>query len=467
MAHGNVLTRYIYKHSPWMLQNLLASFYSYLESSHKYGKSYNQYFEYLNKTQLLNLSQLKILQVEKLKRIIEYAAANVPYYTEMFKKLNVNPNDISSVADLGILPILSKDEVRMNFKKLISKEYMKKEYLIGYTSGTTGKPLKLAFSKESYQKEQAYIWFHRSWGGANYKEKTATFAGHMVIDIKKDKPPFWVENRHENQIIFSSYHMNLENLKFYVEKLIRFKPELIWGYPSSIYLLASFVEQNYITDINPKAIFTSSETLLDFQREKIEKAFKSKVFDYYGNSEMTAKILECEEGGLHIQHDYSIVEFLDYNDFPVKNGQEGRMICTGFMNFAMPLIRYDTGDLAIPTNRACSCGRQSQLVDKIVGRIEDFIITPQGRLIGRLGGLIFREIKNVQEAQILQEDKNTLIVKIVRLSGYTNKDSKQIISTIQMRVGPDMNIKLEFVDHIPRLANGKFKFVLSKIPSHI
>jgi len=296
----------------------------------------------------------------------------------------------------------------------------------------------------------------------HYRDKTATFAGHMVTDVGRKKPPFWIHNFYENQILFSSYHLNKENLKYYVEKLLKFKPKLIWGYPSSIYLIASFLENENVTEIRPHAIFTSSETLLDFQRERIETAFNTKVYNYYANSEIVANILECEKGMLHISHEHGLIEFLDKNNKPVEYGQEGRMVCTGFTNYAMPLIRYDTGDVAIPIKKKCKCGRKGPLVEKIIGRNEDYITTPDGRFIGRLDH-IFKNTKNVEEAQIIQENRNLIILKIVKKPEFTNKDKKEIVSSVQERIGKNMNIEFEFVDHIPRLSNGKFKFVISKL----
>jgi len=462
--HGNNFIKFIYRNSPWFLKTVLASYYGFSKSFQKYGKHYNEYYNYLTRSQWFTTDQLIEMQVKELKRIITYAGQNVPYYIDVFDKLKLSPDDINSIEDLRKLPILTKEEVRANCERLKSKCYKKKDSVISHTSGSTGKALELTLSKESYKKEQALIWFHRSLGGIKYKDKTATFAGHMVIDVCCKRPPFWVNNLYENQIIFSSYHLTEDNLKYYVEKLIRFQPKLIWGYPSSIYLIAAFLEKENITELQPKAIFLSSETLLDYQREKIEKAFNTKVFILYGNGEMVARIIECEKGGLHILHEYGIIEFLDKNDEPVDYGQIGRMICTGFINYAMPLIRYDIGDVAIPLNKTCECGRKHLLVEGMIGRLDDYVVTPEGRLLGCLGGTIFEDVKAVQEAQIIQKDRNTIILKIVKRLEYSEKDTQKLVSLVQNSVGNGMKIGFEFTDNIPRLPNGKFKFVISKVP---
>lgn len=463
MAHGNAVTRFMYKHNPRFLKTLMANCYGISDSFKKYGKYYHAYYDFLKRSQWFSSDELEQYQLSELKKMITHAVQNVSYYSDLFKKLSLSPDDINSIEDLKKLPVLTKEDLRFNFKRLKSTKHASRDIFLGHTSGSTGKALNLFISKKAYQREQACIWLHRSWGGLKYRDKTATFAGHLVVDVNHKKPPFWIDHFFENQVIFSSYHMNRENLKYYAEKLVQFQPKLVWGYPSSIYVMASYLNENSITEVRPEAVYTSSETLFDYQRKAMEEAFQAKIFDYYANSEMASKILECEKGGLHIQHQWGIVEFLDNHDEPVKIGQEGRMICTGFVNDAMPLIRYDIGDIAVPTSRMCTCGRQSTLVDRVLGRFDDFIVTSDGRKVGVLAH-VFYETPKVREVQIIQETKNTLILKVVRRSGYSDKDTKNIASLMRNRVGNNMKIKFEFIEHIPRLPNGKFKFVISKVP---
>lgn len=460
--HGNNLTRMIYKHSPWFVQTLMASYYGFLKSFKKYGKHYREYYNRLNRSQWFSSDELADLQIKELKRVISHAVNTVPFYAELFKKLNLSADDIQCTEDLRKLPVLTKEDVRRNYARLRSNVYRSTDMLTSSTSGSTGKSLELAISKECYQKQHALIWLHRSWAGVKYGDKTATCSGHRLLNMDRTRPPFWVNNLYEKQILFSSYHLSPDSLKYYVKKLMKFQPKLIWGYPSSLHLIASFIVKENMTEIRPKAIFTSSETLFDHQRETIEKAFNAKVYNYYSNGENVANIVECEKGGLHIQQEYSIIEFLDHKDDPVEYGQEGRMICTGLTNDAMPLIRYDIGDVAIPIDGECSCGRKSPLVAKIIGRADDLVVTPEGRLLVRIGGL--HKIKTIKEAQIIQEDMNTLLLKIVRSPEYSDKDTLKIISMIQDRIGPEMKIEYEFVNHIPRGPSGKFKYMVSKVP---
>jgi len=462
MAYGSGLHKIIYDLSPYWAKCQITSRYARRTSLLKYGRFFDKYSKELRESQWYSTGKLLELQFEKLQQFIKHAYRNVTFYRELFKKARFDPNkDLTSYEDIGKIPILDKETVRKNSDKLCSLPYSKRGTVTLHTSGTTGKSLTIYVSNECYQREYAFNWLHRSWGGIKRGDRVATLAGHPVVPINKMTPPFWVRNDYENQLLFSSYHMIKGNLKYYVEELERFQPKLIHGYPSSIYLLASFVEDNDTSSIRPRCIITASETLLGYQKSVIEKAFDCKVLVWYGNAEMVGNITECEYGRLHIKHEHSYIEFLDNNDNPVDFGEEGRTVCTGFGNYAMPLIRYDVGDVAIPINESCPCGRGGMLVEKVVGRVADYIITRDGRYIGS-PSQIFEEAPGVYEAQIIQEELGKITLNIVPRSTYTKRDEKKILRNARNRLGNQTEIRISFSKKIPRLVNGKFPFIISR-----
>jgi len=235
-----------------------------------------------------------------------------------------------------------------------------------HTSGTTGKALHLWISKECWEREYAFRQLHRSWGGIDIGDRIATIAGHPVVPMDRTSPPFWRENWAENQLIFSSQHITPENLKYYAEKLNQFQPELLHGYPSSLYLIALYLNSEGIYTIKPKVVFTHSESLLYYQRELLENVFSCKVYNWYGNTEMVANIVECEAGNLHVKLEHSIIEIIRSDGQPARPGEIGELICTGFGNYATPLIRYRVGDTVIPSDSVCPCGRSGPLIEKII-----------------------------------------------------------------------------------------------------
>lgn len=457
----NRLEELIYNISPIFVQNIIMSVYGCYWARLKYSRNFDHFLKWLEKTEHLGRKELLELQTMELKRIINYSYYNVPYYRRIFRKHDLKPDDIKTIEDLKKIPILTKENVRYNFKFLTSQKYRRWQYSIKHTSGTTGTALNVLWSNEATMKEYAFVERIRRRAGVDSKEPHATFAGRIIVPIRQTKPPFWRYNLAEKQYYFSMYHLIKENLKYYTKKLRQIHPSYIEGYPSLIYVVAEYLLK-YEDSIPIKAVFTSSETLLSYQRERIEKAFQCKVFDRYGTTELAASIGECEEGGYHIDAEYGIIEFLKDGE-EVSEGEVGEMVCTSFINDAFPLIRYKIGDLARPVKDTCTCGRLLPLVKEIIGRIDDILITKRGAYLGRLDH-IFKETLNVKESQIVQESVDKIIVKVVPREEFSEKDIGKLIEEFQKRLGNDMEIEIKIVDKIPREKSGKFKAVISKVP---
>ncbi|TRZ51239.1 MAG: phenylacetate--CoA ligase family protein [Dehalococcoidia bacterium] len=459
----NNLQEWVYSRSPTTVQNLIVSVYGYNWANKKYSKPFKKMLNSLEKTERLSKEDLIRLQTKELRRLVKYAYNNVPYYHKVFKTHNVIPDDIKAIDDIKRIPILTKEEVRFNSKELISTEYHRWQYDVHHTSGTTGTALDVVWGHDATMKEYAFVErMKRRAGEVNSRELHVTFGGRTIVPMKQRGASFWRFNRAENQYLFSMHHLNKENLDYYIEKIRELHPSYIEGYPSLIFVVAEYMLEHEIESIPVKAVFTSSETLLDYQREKIEKAFQCKVFDRYGVTEIAASIGECELGSYHVDAEHDIIEFLKDGE-DVSENEVGEMVCTNFINYAFPLIRYKIGDLAKPIGDSCPCGRGLPLVKEVIGRIEDILITRKGAYLGRLDH-IFKEMRNIKESQIIQESIDNVTVKVVPRLGYSEKDSKRLLEEFNKRLGGDMNVEIQFVDEIPREKNGKFKAVISKVP---
>ena len=194
-----------------------------------------------------------------------------------------------------------------------------------------------------------------------------------------------------------------------------------------------------------------------------KESFNCKDFDWYGSAERCGNIVECEKGNYHLKMEHSYVEFLNENNQPVSSGNEGRMVCTAFGNYAMLLIRYEIGDVAIYSKvEACDCGRGGKIVEKIIGRTADYIQTPDGRFIGVLDHL-FDDTMNVKLAQIVQNEIDEIIIRIVKGMNYTKKDEDSILNEARSRLGPKIKIKFEYVREIPRTKGEKHRFIVQNI----
>jgi phenylacetate-CoA ligase len=403
----------------------------------KYGGVFRPSLVRLARNEQQSLDQLVAEQRAALHALLRHAVAHVPFY----RRLNC------PVDDLSAWPILEKATVVAELERFISEIHDRRRLLAAYTSGTTGTPLTLRMSEASYQAEMAFRWRHKAWGGTPFLCRGAYVSGHPVVPANQARPPFWRVDGVEKRLLCSSLHLSPQNLGAYLDALAAYGPEFIHGYPSSLYLLAQQPGA-----CRPKAIFTGSETLLDFQRRAIEEAFDAPVFNWYGNTEMSANIIQCAAGNLHERLDYGFLELLD----------DGSMVATGFNNPAMPLIRYRVGDRATRKAGACPCGCAFPLIERIEGRNEDYIRTPDGRCIGRMDHL-FKNAHHVREAQIVQRQRDTIIIRIVRANGYSDADEQIVRREARQRLGDVIHVRFEYVDTIERTATGKFRFIVSEL----
>jgi len=463
MSYGNKLIKLIYYRSPYLIKNFIATAYGWKTAKQRFGRYYKEYFQIAEKFTWSDNKSILEYQFNKLKKFLIFVSQHSLFYKQLFNSYGFDPYQIVSIEDLQVLPILSKEEFRKSINKILINDPTLCAS-ISETSGTTGKGLRFLESLECYQRENAYR-FHNYYtmGNIKVKDKWAFCAGHPVTYIKRTKPPFWVHDFYNNWLFFSSYHMTETNLKYYLDKLYDFKPDLLGGYPSSIYLLA-LANLNRKKPVSVKGVFTSSETLYPFQKKIIEESFNCLALSYYGNAERCGFISECPKGKFHIRIDHSVVEILDDQNQSVLPGESGRLVVTGFGNYATPLIRYDIGDRVIRSKEEkCSCGRSGLLLDQIIGRKEDYILTPDGRYVGRLDHL-FKDVTTVKAAQLIQNSIDELIIRIVKDDSYTLKDEMAILQEARFRLGDSIKIKFEYVSEINRTRSGKLRFIVSNIP---
>lgn len=467
MGYGNRFHHLIYNHSPAPVRDLLVTAFSRGRGRVKFGPLFHEYLRELDRAQWSSPDEYQALQDEKLRRLLRFAGEQVPYYAGLFRRAGVDPAEIRGAAELGRLPLLDKDTVRENTAALrspVCRDRRRVERFL--TSGTTGKAIEIMVTLDCLQYEKAFNWHHRRWAGIEVGDLTAAFVGFPVVPVRQRRPPFWVRDRAENRVMYSLQHMSRDNLPAYAASLVDLRPALVYGYPTALYLMALHLTEEGVTGVRPRAVFTGSETLLPHQRDEIERAFGCRVFDWYGASEYVANIVQCERGNYHVKNEYGVVEILRPDGSPAEPGECGELVCTGLNNWAMPFIRYRVGDMAVPQAGACPCGRAGALVERITGRVEDVIVTPDGRWLSRLD-FVFKGLDRVREAQLCQERPEALLVRVVRRDDYGPEDERRILANLRERLGTGMAIEFEYLETIPRTAAGKFRFVVSKVALNV
>lgn len=447
----------IYESSPLWLQNLFISAYGYKLLKQRYGKVYfNSRENYLRKS-YENRDEEEYFQFLELKKFIDYAYQNSVFYQKLYEDFDLSK--IESIDDLSLLPILEKEEFRLNIDSIYTVS--ETESIPSFTGGTTGKAIKVLFTKEDFQKRMAYLdAFKMKIGVDPFKSKKATFSGRQFTKPGTSEV-FWRYNRAYNQKLYSTFDLTEENMSFYVEDLNQFKPEVINGFVSAIYEIAKYIETEHLTlEFSPKAIFTTSETLLVHHRELIERVFKSKIYNQYASAEGAPFVTECKEGNLHYNLDTGVIEFIE-----TPYGNE--ILVTSFTTHGTPLIRYRIGDKIELSNKIdCKCGSSHPIVEKIEGRQVEFLISVDGKKVSlsHLADVIKGLPNNVKKMQFVQEQKDVIKIKLIVDAGsYHQKDEDSIVNEMHYRFGASMTIIFEYVESIPREKSGKFALIKNKL----
>jgi phenylacetate-CoA ligase len=310
-----------------------------------------------------------------------------------------------------------------------------------------------------------------SWAGYNIGDKMVYLwsAPQDISDQERLKTK--ILNKINRTMFLDAHKLSEQTLEEYIAILRSFQPKIINAYASAIYVIAQYMEKKGITDIHPKAVLTSCETLFPYQRKIIEQTFGCKVYDYYSGRDTTFHAGECaEHTGYHMAIENAIVEFIKNNE-PVSTGEIGKMIITDLENYAMPFIRYEIGDLGQLSNEKCSCGRTLPLLKEIAGRIRDVIVTKEGKyLTGAFISTLFYDnkglTKGIQQYQFIQKTKDHAILKIVKGEDFSEVELNKIIQKINEQCG-DMRIEIEFVDMILPTRSGKYRPIRSEVEMNI
>jgi phenylacetate-CoA ligase len=458
------LSEKIYELSPITVQNLLISVYGYQLKKARYAGHFKQYLEALNKSQFHSKEQLHQLQQDQFRKLVGIALTSTPFYQDLICDKSIGIENITLENFTDIFPVITKDILRREQIRFVSDSKQPHKPVKIHTSGTSGTPLTISTTADSLQKNYAFFYRFLSWAGVNLGDRCATFAGRVLIPARQKKPPYWRYNVATNTILCSSYHIAEHTIEYYIRALEKFKPVYIDSYPSALYEIAKFINQTGKQHtIRLKCIITSSETLFDYQREALEKAFHCKVYDHLGSAEMATLITQCEHGSYHANPEYGLLEVLDNNDQPVSSGTSGRLICTSLINPTMPLIRYELGDSISLSEKSCLCGRHFPVIASITGRTDDLIIGCDGQKVGRLDPVFKKLDGSIKETQIIQTDYRNITIKMATEDHYDRKNTDNIINEIKNRVGDCMQFNIEYVDHIPRTSSGKFRSVISLV----
>ncbi len=420
----------------------------------------------LERTQWLSPGELRAIQERRLQRIISHAYAQVPYYRKTFDKLGLSPESIKTVEDLGRLPIVTKATIQENRDELVARNAEEHGRRPHSTGGSTGEPLQYFHSRESRSFHYAALLRAWSFAGYRYGDRMATLAGLSLLPHGAGLVKRWLNTAvFGRNLPLPASNLTHELMSEYVALLRRFRPRFLRGYPSAVYVLADYAQHAGIRDLQFEAVMVTAETCLPHYREKIEEQFRCRVFDQYGAMDGGGSASECDRHqGYHIDVDVCVLEFVT-DTGPAQPGELGKIISTDLFNYAMPFLRYETGDLGVLSERPCSCGRGLPLMTRVEGRLTEIIVTPDRRQLSGPGlTLAFRDLP-LKQWQIVQRKPDEVIIRIVKAPEFRESHAKTIEERFRTIMGPQMHILLEPVSAIPTTRGGKRLVVLSELAS--
>jgi phenylacetate-CoA ligase len=422
----------------------------------------------LNKTQWLNVDEIKAMQLEKLREMLKYAMNTVPYYKKAFSSYANVINNLSSIDQISELPFITKHIIQSNYSKLKSENYTGK-FSVESTSGSTGDPFKFILDRNASAFIRALSYREHMWYGLDIGAKEARFYGIPMDPIPKIKE--MIKDFLMNRKRFTVFDLSDDVLKRYYRIIDKYKPEYIYGYTSSVVEFISFMKRNKLKFSTPflKAIIVTSEVLYDEDRKLMESYLQVPVVNEYGTSELGIIAAQCPDGGMHISAENVVVEIVR-NGKTVEYGEEGEVILTGLNNFAMPLIRYRVGDVARMSNKRCKCGRGLPLMENVEGRVNNMVVTPEGKIAS---GLVFYYISRslierdsgIKKFKVIQDALDHVIFQIVKGPGFKDDNLKVLEKKTHEYLSPKMNVSFEFCDNIPHTTSGKIIHFISKIGS--
>ena len=429
----------------------------------------NFYYTYkkLMNDQWRSYDELKKEQERQLGNMLNFCYNYVPYYHTLFKKLNISPDEIKILKDLEKMPVLTTETIKKNWKEFKPTNLNKIGYYNRSTGGSTGTPFKYRITKYERFLDGATI--YKGWSYAGYElGDRMVFLGGSSVGVGNIQTVFGrlekeIHETVRNIKLLSSFDMGEKEMQQYAKIINSFRPIYIYGYPSALYFFSKWIDEQDINIHISQGIFTTAEKLFPYMRAKIEDVFGCDVYDTYGLNDGGVHAFECSEhNGLHIATERSIMEVVDENNGQLESGR-GRILATSLYNYAMPFIRYDTGDLGYIVDSVCGCGRGHKLLKEIIGRQQEMLETPEGKYIhGEFFTHIFWEINGVKEFQTVQEKIDKIVIKIIP-EEYFDEDQLDIIRKIIRKKSEGWNVEFKFVDKIERTGAGKYKFVINEI----
>ena len=415
----------------------------------------------LDRSQWLSPAALRETQFRAVRAHLEFAYREVPYYTRLLDEHGLPPARIQSFEDFARIPYLTRDLLRRHLADLQPRRKLRGVQRMS-TGGSTGSPVTIMVDAERAAFTDATRLRAHRWFGADMGAPEIVLWGSPIETGRQDRLRTF-RDRLINSRLLSAFDLSEPALARYADIVTRDRPTKLFGYASAIYLLARYLQRH---DRAPgpdslRVAFTTAEPLYDFQRAAIQSAFGCPASVEYGSRDAGLIANECPAGGLHIAAEGITVEILPGASGPAASGE---IVITNAYSFAMPIIRYRTGDVGALAEDACRCGRGLPCLGTVEGRRTDFLVTPEGRVMHALAAIyILRELPGIREFQLVQERLDLVRVTLVPDQEFVGETSDRVVAGLGRLLGGGVSVEVAIAPEIPRAVSGKHRYVISKV----
>ena len=427
------------------------------------GHSTISAYREMEKTQWLSPEEIQSLQFRSLRDFLCDIDQQVPYYHDLFSRLDFDPAEIKSIADLQKLPLLGKVDIRQFTDSFKAKNATNLQRF--NTGGSSGEPLIFYLGSRRVSHDVAAKRRATRWWGVDIGDREIVVWGSPIELSSQDKVR-QIRDWLFRSSLLSAFEMSKKNLDGFVEAIQRARPTMLFGYPSSLSVIAKHADEIgcSFTDAGIQVAFVTSERLYDHQRDQIEETFSCPVANGYGGRDAGFIAHQCPAGSMHITAEDIIVEIVDSEGCVLPHGESGEIVVTHLRTNDFPFVRYRTGDIGTLSPHHCECGRGLPVLEKIEGRTTDFVVAQDGTLVHGLA-LIYtlRDMPGVHSFKIIQKSVNEVLVQLVANTAGRTVLKDTVTRDFRERLGHTVEVNFDFTDSIPREKSGKFRYVVSNV----
>lgn len=417
----------------------------------------------LEQSQYWPRERLDAYRVERLRGFLALIGRTVPYYRELFARIAFDPDRVTSLDALAQLPLLTKADIRAATEAFKAESHGP---LSRYnTGGSSGEPLIFYMGKGRKSHDVAAKWRATRWWGVDIGDPELVVWGSPVELGAQDRIR-QLRDRVMRSELLPAFEMSPANLDRFVETIRGSRPAMLFGYPSSLSLIARHAQQKRIAmdKLGIKVAFVTSERLYDEQRALIAEVFGCPVANGYGARDAGFIAHACPHGSLHISAEDIIVETVDAQGLPVPTGAVGEIVVTHMATVDFPFVRYRTGDVGVLSDKHCSCGRTLPVLSEVQGRATDFVVARNGTIMHGLA-LIYtvRDLPGVESFKIVQVSRDRTEVQLVTNAQFERASEQRIVRDFKARLGDAVEVVVSQVGEIKPEKSGKFRYVVSYV----